>query len=153
MWNDFVSKLDPKIIYAFQKAGLPFARIAIFVVYFWFGILKLFGQSPANPLVSDLLSKTLTFISFENFILILGAYEVAIGIVFLIPKMERVAIFLLVPHLFVTAMPLLLLPAVTWQASFVPTIEGQYIIKNLLIIATAMGIAAHLEPIKRKNPA
>lgn len=142
-----LSQIDARIILFTKKFGMPFARFAIFVVYFWFGILKLFGLSPANPLVASLLAVTIPFLTFNQFILILGAYEVIVGIIFLIPRLERVAIFLLIPHLFVTAMPLLLLPTVTWQSSFVPTIEGQYIIKNLLIIATALGIAAHLEPI------
>ena len=45
-----------------------------------------------------------------------------------------------------TAGPLVLLPSETWQSFFVPTLEGQYIIKNLVIIAAAIGIAAHLHP-------
>jgi len=46
-------------------------------------------------------------------------------------------------------MPLILLPQVTWSGILVPTLEGQYIIKNLAIIAAAIGIAAHLHPLQR----
>jgi len=143
-------KIDSEVIHFTQKIGAPFARIAIFVVYFWFGILKLFGESPANDLVKTLLAETLPFITFEQFILILGVYEMLIGIVFLFPRLERVAILLLVPHLFVTTMPLILLPAIAWQSWFIPTLEGQYIIKNLLVVAVALGLAAHLNPVKPK---
>lgn len=148
---NMVSNIDKEIIHTTQRWGLPLARIAIFVVYFWFGALKLFGQSPANPLVDALLQQTLPFMTFGTFIVILGLYEVLIGIVFLIPRMDRIALPLLVPHLFVTAMPLILLTAITWQAPFVPTLEGQYIIKNILIVATAVGIAAHLHPMSYKK--
>jgi uncharacterized membrane protein YkgB len=142
----FVEKCDHEIICALRKVSIPFGRLAIFVVFFWFGALKLIGTSPANPLVSDLLEKTLPFMTFDTFIILFAIYEMIIGIIFLIPRMERVAIALLLPHMVTTFMPLILLPAVTWSAFLTPTLEGQYIIKNLVIIAVAMGIAAHLHP-------
>lgn len=151
--NKFLQPLEPidrGIINAFKMMGMPVARLALCIIFFWFGVLKIIGASPANPLVSDLLSVTLPFMSADQFIFSLGLYEMAIGIAFLVPRLERLAIFLLLPHLFVTAAPLWLLKPITWQSAFVPTLEGQYIIKNLLIIATAVGIAAHLEPLHRR---
>ncbi len=74
-----------------------------------------------------------------------------IGIAFIIPRAERLAIALLIPHMIMTALPLLFLPAMTWQGFLTPTLEGQYIIKNLVIIALAMGIATHLHPFKRRG--
>jgi uncharacterized membrane protein YkgB len=144
-----INTVDKEIIHSTQRWGMPLARVAIFTVYFWFGILKLFNYSPANPLVDALLRQTLPFITFDVFIMILGVYEILIAIVFLIPGLERIALPLLVPHLFVTTAPLFLLREITWQAPLIPTIEGQYIIKNILIVATAVGIAAHLHPMKR----
>jgi uncharacterized membrane protein YkgB len=122
---------------------MQFARIALFIVFFLFGILKLFFLSPANPLVSGLLERTLPFITFHTFIILFGIYEMIIGIIFLIPGRERLALWLLIPHMFTTFLPLILLPSVTWQQPFVPTLEGQYIIKNLVIIALAMSLATH----------
>ncbi len=144
------SKMDSKIINTTRAFELPFARLAFFVVYFWFGILKLFDASPANPLVDSLLQKTLPFMTFGTFIMLLGVYELIIGISFLIPRLSRVSIFLLIPHLIVTVMPLILLPAITWQSWFIPTLEGQYIIKNILIIALALEIAGSLRPMKSR---
>lgn len=140
--------MDGSIIHFFRKISLPMAHVAIFIVFFWFGILKVFGDSPANPIVAELLEKTLPFITFEQFILLFGIYEMIIGITFLIPGLERVAIALLLPHMATTAMPLILLPAITWQAFLVPTLEGQYIIKNVVIIALALSLAAHLHPMR-----
>ncbi len=146
MMNDTFSTLDNTIIRAAQKISLPLARFAIFVVFFWFGILKVIGTSPANPLVQGLMEKTIPFMTFGQFIVLFGIYEMIIGIVFLFPKLVRLAIALLVPHMITTFLPLVLLPSVTWQEFFVPTLEGQYIIKNLVIIALALAIASHLEP-------
>ncbi len=61
--------------------------------------------------------------------------------------MERLVIPLLALHMITTFMPLFLLPSITWAGFFVPTLEGQYIIKNLVIIAAAIGIAAQLHPL------
>lgn len=123
--------------------SLSFARFALFVVFFWFGILKVVAESPANPLVSELLGKTMPFMSFDLFILLLGIFEVVIGISFLFPKFLKFSITFLAIHILTTLMPLILLPAVTWTSMFVPTLEGQYIIKNILIIALAMILVAN----------
>ena len=74
-----------------------------------------------------------------------------IGIAFIIPHFERLAIALLVPHMITTFLPLLFLQSITWHGFLTPTLEGQYIIKNLVIIALAMGIAAHLQPFENKS--
>ncbi len=147
-----LSRMDGAIISFFKKMGMPVARIALAVVFFWFGILKVVGESPASPLVASLLEKTLPFITADQFIFWLGIYEMIVGLAFLIPHCERFAIFLLLPHLVTTTMPLILLKPITWQSPFIPTLEGQYIIKNLLIIATAIGIASHLEPMHPRHP-
>lgn len=144
----FLDSFDKTVIGIMRKAQLPFARTALFVVFFWFGALKVYGASPANPLVENLLRKTLPFVTFSQFILFFGIYEMVIGITFLIPKLERLAIALLAVHMVTTIMPLVFLPAVTWQAFLVPTLEGQYIIKNLVIMALAAGIAASLTPFR-----
>lgn len=138
--------LDQNIIKYAKQFSLPFSRFALFVVYFWFGILKIVGTSPANPLVGDLLHKTIPFLTFEQFIFWFSIYEMIIGIMFLIPKLNRLAIILLIPHMIMTVGPLVLLPQITWQSMFTPTLEGQYIIKNLLIIAAAITIWAGFKP-------
>ncbi len=126
----------------FGKIALPLSRFAIFLIYFWFGALKVFGTSPANPMVSSLLEKTMPFISFETFIIYFGIFEMIIGILFLIPKLTKVAMVILVAHLGMTAMPLVLLPHIAWQSFLVPTMEGQYMIKNILILSVAISIFA-----------
>ena len=132
-----------------EYTAFIFAHIALFIVFVWFGSLKLFGFSPANPLVSALLAQTLPFITFPVFSLILGMYEVIIGVLFIVPRMEKVAIALLIPHMLVTILPLILLPDMTWQSFLVPTLEGQYIIKNVVIIALAATVFADMG--KRKE--
>lgn len=144
-----IKTIDIKLIHFFRRYSIPMARFGIFVVFFWFGLLKVLGQSPAGPLVEALFYQTIHFMGFPVFYLIFGFFEMLIGVLFLVKGAERVVLPLLLIHMITTIMPLFLLPAMTWSGFMVPTMEGQYIIKNLVIIAAAMGIAAHLHPLKK----
>ncbi len=137
------------VIEVFKRIALPLSRISIFIIYFWFGFLKLIDSSPANPLVESLLNQTLPFISFSQFIIFLGIWEMVIGVIFLIPKLEKAAIIILALHMATTFMPLFLLPAIAWKSFLVPTLEGQYMIKNLITIALAINIVSQAKSIKK----
>lgn len=128
---------------------MPLGRISLFVIFFWFGFLKVIGLSPASGVVERLFNETIPFMSFGTFLILFGLYECLIGVLFLCKGAERVVIPLLLVHMITTTGPLVLLPQETWTAFFVPTLEGQYIIKNLALIAVAIGIAANLEPMKK----
>ncbi len=142
-----LNRFDYLIIQYARKIFPVLSRFAIFAVYFWFGILKVLHLSPASALVMDLMHRTLpAFITPETFLILFGYFEMLVGIVFLIPGLERLAIALLVPHMITTVLPLFFLPQETWSGFLVPTLEGQYIIKNLAIIALASGIGSQLKP-------
>ena len=130
---------------------MPVARFGLFVVFFWFGILKVFGLSPATPLVQKLFEQTIPWMPFSTFIILFGLFECLIGILFIFRGFERIVIPLLFLHMITTFLPLFLLPQETWSSFLVPTLEGQYIIKNLVIIAVAIGIAAHLHPLAKSK--
>lgn len=142
-----LESIDSRIILFFRKISIPVARISLFIVFFWFGILKVIGLSPASALVQKLFEHTISFVPFGTFLITFGLFECLIGILFLIKGAERIVIPLLLIHMITTAGPLLLLPSETWQRFLVPTLEGQYIIKNLVIIATGIALAAHLHPL------
>ena len=143
-----IKNIDNLVIPLFKKYEIALSRFAIFLVYFWFGGLKVVGLSPATPLVKTLFDATLSsFVSFEFFYILFSLFEVLIGILFLIKGFERVAILLVLLHLFTTILPLAFLPEITWQGFLVPTLEGQYIIKNILILATTVVIGSRLNPL------
>jgi len=144
-----IQTLDVKLIHFFREISIPVARFGLFVVFFWFGLLKVIGMSPASGLVQRLFEHTIPFISFNTFLIAFGLFEMIIGILFLMKGTERVVIPLLFIHMITTFGPLVFLPTETWQSFLVPTLEGQYIIKNLVIIAAGIGIAAHLHPMRK----
>lgn len=146
-----IRKIDIELIHFFRRISVPVARFGLFVIFFWFGALKVIGLSPASPLVQNLFEHTISFMSFDVFIVLFGLFECLIGILFVIRGMERVVIPMLFLHMITTFMPLFIIPTVTWSGFMVPTLEGQYIIKNLVIIAAAIGIAAHLHPMSKSK--
>ncbi len=141
---------DQRFIALLNKYSIPIARASLFVVFFWFGALKVFGLSPAGPLAEALTARTVGMQYFDTLFLALSLIECLIGILFLIPKTTRVVIPLLLIHMAVVCSPLVLTPDLVWQQPFVPTLEGQYIIKNVAIIAVALGIAASTKPLRSK---
>jgi uncharacterized membrane protein YkgB len=126
-----------------KQTSVLFARLALFVIYFWFGLLKVIGQSPASEMVQNLLDKTMPFMSFNLFIVLFGLFEMLIGILFLLPGSERWATFLFILHMITTTLPLFEMSEV-WSKMFVPTLEGQYIVKNLALMSAVLTIYASL---------
>jgi len=124
-----------------EEHGDALLRYAMAVVFIWFGALKPFGLSPAEQLVLD----TTSWIPIPNFLWILGAWEVAIGLCFLFRRTIRIALILLFMHMPGTMLPLIMLPEDSYdQFPFALTVEGQYIVKNLVLIAAAIVIGGKL---------
>lgn len=146
-----ITKLDLRLIDFFNRAFVPFARLSIFLIFFWFGLIKLLGLSPASPLAEALTAQTVGIQYFDMLFYLLAALECIIGILFLVPKATRAVIPLLLAHMAVVCSPLLLVPEYTWQQFGVPTLEGQYIIKNAVVVAVAIGIAASTQPLHTKK--
>ena len=133
-------ELDIFITKFMSKWGITFLRYSLGLIYIWFGILKPFGLSPAQELVEN------TVYWFDNpktFIPILGWWEVVIGLTMCIKPLIRVSIFLLFIQMPGTFLPLILLPEVCFSNfPFGLTLEGQYIIKNLIIISAALVVGS-----------
>lgn len=146
-----LEKLDRLIINGAKKSYIPVARIAFFVVFFYFGTIKILGLSPASPLAEALTAKTVGLEYFDILFLALAVVECAIGLLFLIPKATRAVILLLGIHMLVVCSPLVLVPEYVWEGFLVPNLEGQYIIKNIALVAVAIGIAASVTPLDKKK--
>ncbi len=152
MKQSSLERFDEWMLRTATCIGPELMRIALAIVYIWFGVLKLFAMSPAEAMVGSLLLKTMPLFPAPQFVVLFGLFEILIGVMFLVPKLTRLAILFLVVHMFTTFLPLILLPDLTWYAPFVPTLTGQYILKNVIILALAMGVGLDLEPLKRSVP-
>jgi uncharacterized membrane protein YphA (DoxX/SURF4 family) len=138
-------RVDRNIVRWLARYSLPLLRIGMGIVFLWFGVLKFFpGLSPAT----DLALRTIDILTFGLLpatvaIFLLAMLETVIGLGFLTGKFMRVILALLVFQMAGTITPLALFPAETFTIfPIAPTLEGQYIIKNVVLIAAALVIGA-----------
>lgn len=148
-----IESVDLAISQFMQRWGTLALRVSMGVIFIWFGILKPLGISPAEPLVLATVD-WMPFLEPKIWLHIIGWWEVAIGVLFLFKRTLRIAIGLLAMQMVGTFLPLLILSDVTFQSGrvpFGPTMEGQYIIKNLLIISAALVIGGTVRPSQSVN--
>lgn len=133
-------RLDRGIGRFMRRWGTRGLRVALAVIFIWFGLLKPCGLSPADELVQETVRDLPPFAP-DTWLVVLGCWEVLIGVTFLFRRTLRLAIGLLFLQMIGTFLPLVLLPDVTFQAGrypYAPTLVGQYILKNLLFVAAAL---------------
>lgn len=138
--RDRIDRLDLQIATLMARYGTLALQLALAVIFVWFGALKPLGLSPAEPLVLATVS-WMPLLSPPQWLAVIGIWEVLIGLTFLYRPTLRLAIGLMAVQMVGTMLPLVILPEVTFQAGrfpYAPTMEGQYIIKNVLIIAAAL---------------
>lgn len=138
---EWLSKIDIKIINWMSKNGVLFLRISVGIIFFWFGILKFFpGLSPAQELAIRTISiMTFGYLSPVISINLLALWEVLIGIGLLTGLTMRFTLLLLFLQMIGTLTPIFFFPNEVFTIiPYFPTLEGQYIIKNLVIISAGI---------------
>lgn len=138
--NPLIEPLDRRVTRWLADYSIPILRVSLGVVFFWFGLLKLFpGMSPAE----DLVKATIFFIDPDLFFPVLAVWEMVIGLGLVFGRAMRLTLLLLFLQLPGTVLPLFILPDVTWQyIPYSPTVEGQYIIKNLVLVGAGLVLGA-----------
>jgi uncharacterized membrane protein YphA (DoxX/SURF4 family) len=112
-------------------------RISLAVIYIWFGILKPFDSSPA----ADLVANSIYFLPREGFFIFLGIWETILGIMFLIPRFTKITFWIFILHMGGTFTPFItLMDSVFIIFPFSLSLEGQYIVKNLILISAGVAI-------------
>ena len=143
--NNWFNSVDKGITAWMSKSGIPLLRISLGIVFFWFGFLKFFpGTSPAEMLAT----KTISILTFGLIkpavsIYMLAALETLIGLGLITRSYMRITLLLLFGQMLGTVTPLFFFPAETFTVfPFVPTLEGQYIIKNIILVSAGIVIGS-----------
>jgi len=133
-------RIDRHITHLMATHGIPFLRFSMGIVFFWFGALKLVpGLSPAETLIRE----SITFLPMNLFLPFLAIWEMTIGLGFITGKFMRLTILLLFLQMPGTVSPIFLRPDLVFtQFPFALTLEGQYIIKNLVLVSAALVIGS-----------
>ena len=138
-------RLDYAITGWMARNGVRLLRISLGIIFFWFGVLKFFpGLSPATELATRTID-VLTFGRLPSHVAIdiLAAWETLIGIGLLSGIAMRATLALLFVQMVGTITPIFLFPELVFtRVPHAPTLEGQYIIKNLVLISAAIVIGA-----------
>ena len=136
---------DTRIAAWMARYGIILMRVALGIVFFWFGILKFF---PGLSVADDLAGRTVSMLSLGYVppsisLPVLAAWECAIGLGLIFGKFLRVTLLLLFLQMMGTFLPLVFFPSETWKHfPFVPSLEGQYIIKNLVLLGAGIVVGA-----------
>lgn len=142
------AQLDPidiRITSWMARRGVTLTRLALGLVFLWFGAIKFVpGWSPAADLAGRTIEKlTLGFVTAGVGIPVLAGWESLIGLGLLSGRFLRLTLLLLFVQMPGTMMPLLFFPAETFVAfPYAPTLEGQYIIKNVVLVSAAIVVGA-----------
>ncbi len=115
-----------------------FLRLSAGFVYFYFGLLKFFPDlSPAELLAGQTVMRlSLYSLDASTALWLLAIMECTIGLSFLFNAGLRYVFFVFLFHQASTFIPLFMFPELTFKiAPFAPTLEGQYILKNLVSVA------------------
>jgi uncharacterized membrane protein YkgB len=139
----FVARVDEVVIPFLRRWGIPTLRISLAVVFVWFGALKVFGVSP----VVDLVASTVYWVDSDWFVPALGVVEVLVGVGLAARFGLRLVLLVLALQMLGTFLVFLLLPELTFQEGnpLQLTIEGEFVLKNLVLLASAMVVGASID--------
>lgn len=138
-------EFDVKATHAMAVHGILLLRVSLGIVFLWFGFLKFFDDlSPAEDLAIRT-TRVLTFGMIPDAIAInvLAAWESLIGLLLILRRFLRLTILLLLLQMVGAVAPIFLFPSEAFiRIPYAPTLEGQYIIKNIVLISAALVIGA-----------
>ena len=145
-----LDRLDALITRLMHRLGHALLRYSIALVFVWFGLLKVLSISPAQQLVEN---TVYWFREPADFVVILGVWEMIIGVALCVRPLIRLAILLLFLQMPGTFLPIVLLPDVCFTDFPVGlTMEGQYVIKNMVLISAALVIGGTVRSGLRTDP-
>lgn len=143
--RSLVDTLDRSLTAFMARYGISILRVSVGVIFLWFGVLKFFpGMSPAQ----DLAAKTIGILTFglvpkKIALMTLATWECAVGLGLMFDVFLRVTLLLLWLQMVGTAAPLFLFPNECFtHIPYAPTLEGQYIIKNLVLVSAGLVVGA-----------
>ncbi len=145
IWNERFDRLDSMIAAWMARHGVTLTRLALGLVFLWFGVIKLVpGWSPAADLAIRTIDKlTLGLVPAGVGLPLLALWESLIGLGLLSGRFLRLTLLLLFLQMPGTMLPLLFFPSETFvHFPYSPTLEGQYIIKNLVLVSAAIVVGS-----------
>lgn len=144
-----IKAIDEKVIGILAKHGHWMHRVSLGLLFVWFGLLKPFGHETAT----SLLARAIYWGDPEYMVVLLGWWEVVIGVSLIFHPLLRLAVFLMGLRLIGIVLTFFLETEVCfYQFPFTPTPEGQYMIKDLVVFFAALAIAGGIGESDGRKP-
>lgn len=140
-----LDRVDLRVTAWMARNGVTLTRLALGIVFIWFGAIKFVpGWSPAGDLAARTIEHvTLGLVQPSLALPLLAAWETFIGVGLITGRFLRLTLLLLFLQMPGTMLPLIFFPGETFAAfPHSPTLEGQYIIKNLVLVSAAIVVGS-----------
>jgi uncharacterized membrane protein YkgB len=139
---------EDRLVKSLAEHGITLLRVSLGVIFFWFGALKFHPkQNPIETLAAQTI-KRLTFglVKPRVSVPILAGIEVFIGLGLLTRKFIRGTLLVMLAHMIGTMSSLIVVPGRAFKRfPYMPTVEGHYVIKNIVLISAGLVIGATLQ--------
>jgi uncharacterized membrane protein YkgB len=143
-----VDRVDAHLIPFLRRTAVPMLRVSLGLVFVWFGLLKVFDVSP----VASLVARTVYWVDPDAAVTVLGVFEAFVGTMLLLGWALRLTLLLFVAQMVGTFLTFVILPEVTFRHGnpLLLTVEGEFVVKNLVLISAALVVGA---TVRRKRRA
>lgn len=146
-WDERFDHWDATVRGVMRRISVPMLRVSVGVVFVWFGALKIFDVSP----VSGLVARTVYWFEPDWVVEILGGVEIIVGVLLILGVYLRFALFAFVLQMFGTFLVFLVLPDVAFRDGnpLLLTVEGEFVVKNLVLLSAGFVVGSHVLPRSR----
>jgi uncharacterized membrane protein YkgB len=135
-----IDAVDDRVATLMDAYAITALRMALGIVFVWFGALKVADRSPVAALVAS----TVYWLPSAYFVRFLGVWEIAVGLGLLVPIALRVTLALFWAQMAGTFLVLVVHPGLSFQSDnpLLLTMTGEFVIKNLVLIAAGLVIGS-----------
>ena len=140
--RDGIERLDAAVAGFLDTYGVTLLRVAIAIVFIWFGVMKVIDRSP----VADLVASTVYWLPADPFVRFLGVWEIIVGLGLLFPVALRLTLLLFWAQMAGTLLVLVVHPGLSFQDGnpLLLTLTGEFVVKNLVLISAGLVIGSSL---------
>ena len=140
--REWWDRLDTAVAGFMRAHGITLLRVALGLVFVWFGTLKVVDRSPVEALVAD----TVYWLPEGFFVRFLGAWEIIVGLGLLAPVALRLTLLLFWAQMAGTFLVLVVQPDMAFDSGnpLLLTTEGEFVVKNLVLISAGLVIGSRV---------
>lgn len=134
-----LARFDATAVGLARKYGVVTLRVALGIVFVWFGALKVADASPVARLVADIVP----VLSDRTAVLVVGIVEIVVGVGLIAGWAIRLTLALFFAQMIGTFLVLVLQPDIAFRGGnpLRLTVFGEFVVKNLVLLTAGLVVA------------